>query len=57
MLSKLLGYAIIAGSIGVKLPQIMSIFTSKSAKGVSLMMFVLETIGLVLIKNMFFELL
>jgi len=33
--SKALGLAIIAGSIGVKLPQIMSILKAKSAEGLS----------------------
>jgi mannose-P-dolichol utilization defect protein 1 len=42
--SKLLGYVIIAGSALVKIPQILKIFSSKSAVGVSYSMYYLETI-------------
>lgn len=45
LLSKALGYLVILGSVGVKLPQIMSIARSRSAAGISLSMFVLDLIG------------
>lgn len=45
IVSKLLGFAVIAGSVGVKVPQISKIWNSKSAQGVSNSMFQLELIG------------
>jgi len=40
-----LGYAIILGSLGVKVPQIMKIAQNKSAEGLSMAMFILELVG------------
>ena len=40
--SKMLGYAIIFGATIVKLPQIVTIFVSKSGKGISLSMFYMQ---------------
>ncbi|KAI4342619.1 hypothetical protein MLD38_027225 [Melastoma candidum] len=45
LMSKLLGYAIVAASTTVKLPQIMKILQNKSIKGLSVVSFELETIG------------
>ncbi|KAI4303939.1 hypothetical protein MLD38_039516 [Melastoma candidum] len=45
LLSKLLGYAIVAASTTVKLPQIMKILQNKSIRGLSVVSFELETIG------------
>ena len=43
ILSKVLGYAIVAGSVLVKLPQILKIYGSASVVGLSLATFLLET--------------
>jgi mannose-P-dolichol utilization defect protein 1 len=45
LVSKALGYLVIAGSVGVKVPQILTIYQSQSAAGISLSMFVLELIA------------
>ncbi|KAI4312833.1 hypothetical protein MLD38_037624 [Melastoma candidum] len=45
LLSKLLGYAIIALSATVKLPQIMKILRNKSIRGLSVVSFELEVVG------------
>lgn len=45
LLSKALGYLVIAGSVGVKVPQILSIVSAGSAEGIALSMFVLELVG------------
>lgn len=45
LISKMLGYLIILGSLTVKLPQILSIIKDKSAQGVSFSMFYLELIA------------
>jgi len=47
VVSQLLGYAIIAGSFALKIPQIMKILSSKSVVGLSFPMFVLEMFGFV----------
>lgn len=44
-MSKLLGYAIITGSIAVKLPQLYTIIKNKSSAGLQMSMYVLENIG------------
>ncbi|BAT82628.1 Mannose-P-dolichol utilization defect 1 protein-like protein [Vigna angularis] len=45
LISKLLGYAIVAASTTVKLPQIMKILKHKSVRGLSMISFELEVIG------------
>ena len=45
VLSKLLGYGIIAGSAALKLPQIYKIMTSQSGKGLSIPSLAIETLG------------
>ncbi|KAL1822166.1 hypothetical protein ACET3Z_008944 [Daucus carota] len=45
LISKLLGYAIVAASTTVKLPQILRILQNKSVRGLSLVAFELEVIG------------
>ncbi|CAM6110309.1 unnamed protein product [Calypogeia fissa] len=45
LLSKILGYAIIAGASVVKLPQIILILKNKSIKGLSVSSFELEVVG------------
>ncbi|KAF5747028.1 Mannose-P-dolichol utilization defect 1 protein isoform 1 [Tripterygium wilfordii] len=45
LISKLLGYAIVAASTTVKLPQIMKILKHKSVRGLSVPAFELEVIG------------
>lgn len=45
LISKLLGYCIVAGSTTVKIPQIMKILEHKSVRGLSLAAFELEVIG------------
>lgn len=45
ILSKLLGYLIIVGALAVKVPQILKIYSSGSAQGVSNLMFQLELVG------------
>ncbi|KAK9023324.1 hypothetical protein V6N11_003545 [Hibiscus sabdariffa] len=45
LISKLLGYAIVAASTTVKLPQIMKILKHKSVRGLSLTAFELEVVG------------
>nr|KJB58349.1 hypothetical protein B456_009G215300 [Gossypium raimondii] len=45
LISKLLGYAIVAASTTVKLPQILKIVNHKSVKGLSLIAFELEVVG------------
>ncbi|KAK1392423.1 Mannose-P-dolichol utilization defect 1 protein-like [Heracleum sosnowskyi] len=45
LISKLLGYAIVAASTTVKLPQILKILQNKSIRGLSLISFELEVIG------------
>lgn len=42
VVSKVLGYAVILGSLGFKLPQISAILKSRSAKGLSLAAFELD---------------
>ncbi|AED97194.1 Mannose-P-dolichol utilization defect 1 protein [Arabidopsis thaliana] len=45
LISKLLGYFLVAASMTVKLPQIMKIVDNKSVKGLSVVAFELEVIG------------
>eukprot|EP00241_Pyramimonas_parkeae_P011126 CAMPEP_0114238926 /NCGR_PEP_ID=MMETSP0058-20121206/8179_1 /TAXON_ID=36894 /ORGANISM="Pyramimonas parkeae, CCMP726" /LENGTH=230 /DNA_ID=CAMNT_0001351057 /DNA_START=154 /DNA_END=846 /DNA_ORIENTATION=+ len=45
ILSKVLGYAVVAGSAALKLPQILSIVASKSVEGISRPSIEAETIG------------
>ncbi|XP_068475801.1 LOW QUALITY PROTEIN: mannose-P-dolichol utilization defect 1 protein homolog 2-like [Phaseolus vulgaris] len=45
LISKLLGYAIVAASTTVKLPQILKILKHKSVRGLSMISFELEVIG------------
>jgi hypothetical protein len=45
VVSKAIGVAIILGSFGVKIPQILKMWNSKSAEGLSKTMFVLQTFG------------
>ncbi|XP_010455063.1 PREDICTED: mannose-P-dolichol utilization defect 1 protein homolog 1 [Camelina sativa] len=45
LISKLLGYFVVAGSMTVKLPQIMKIVDNKSVKGLSVVAFELEVVG------------
>ncbi|KAK7376931.1 hypothetical protein VNO80_02351 [Phaseolus coccineus] len=45
LVSKLLGYAIVAASTTVKLPQILKILKHKSVRGLSMISFELEVIG------------
>ncbi|KAI3802414.1 hypothetical protein L1987_30546 [Smallanthus sonchifolius] len=45
LISKLLGYAIVAASTTVKLPQIMKILQHKSVRGLSVLAFEMEVIG------------
>nr|ACU14562.1 unknown [Glycine max] len=45
LISKLLGYAIVAASTTVKLPQIMKILKHQSVRGLSMISFELEVIG------------
>ncbi|XP_019436930.1 PREDICTED: mannose-P-dolichol utilization defect 1 protein homolog 2 [Lupinus angustifolius] len=45
LISKLLGYAIVAASTTVKLPQILKILQHQSVRGLSIISFELETIG------------
>uniref|UniRef100_A0A0V0GXT2 Putative ovule protein n=1 Tax=Solanum chacoense TaxID=4108 RepID=A0A0V0GXT2_SOLCH len=45
LISKLLGYAIVAASTTVKLPQILKILQHKSVRGLSVVAFELELIG------------
>ncbi|XP_060199393.1 mannose-P-dolichol utilization defect 1 protein homolog 2-like isoform X2 [Lycium barbarum] len=45
LISKLLGYAIVAASTTVKLPQILKILRHKSVRGLSVVSFELEVIG------------
>jgi mannose-P-dolichol utilization defect protein 1 len=45
LVSKLLGFAIIAGSLTIKVPQILKIVNSGSAAGVANSMFMLELVG------------
>ncbi|PPD92402.1 hypothetical protein GOBAR_DD10646 [Gossypium barbadense] len=45
LISKLLGYAIVAASTTVKLPQILKIVNHKSVRGLSLIAFELEVVG------------
>eukprot|EP01127_Copromyxa_protea_P006597 TRINITY_DN1657_c2_g1_i1.p1 TRINITY_DN1657_c2_g1~~TRINITY_DN1657_c2_g1_i1.p1 ORF type:complete len:248 (+),score=56.45 TRINITY_DN1657_c2_g1_i1:9-752(+) len=45
MLSKFIGYLIIVGAIIVKVPQILKMLSTKSAQGVSGLMFLLEIVG------------
>ncbi len=44
LVSKMLGYAILLGSLIVKLPQIVKIMGAKSAKGISLSSVLLELV-------------
>eukprot|EP00798_Chlamydomonas_sp_ICE-L_P000878 gene878-5708_t len=46
LISKLLGYGILAGSLGVKVPQVKNILQNKSAEGLSALSAELELIGL-----------
>jgi mannose-P-dolichol utilization defect protein 1 len=46
LVSKALGYMVITGSVGVKVPQILSIVRAGSVAGISLTMFLLELVGL-----------
>ncbi|XP_024972177.1 mannose-P-dolichol utilization defect 1 protein homolog 2 [Cynara cardunculus var. scolymus] len=45
LISKLLGYAIVAASTTVKLPQIMKIIQHKSVRGLSVVAFEMEVVG------------
>ncbi|CAB81109.1 AT4g07390 [Arabidopsis thaliana] len=45
LISKLLGYCLVAASITVKLPQIMKIVQHKSVRGLSVVAFELEVVG------------
>ncbi|KAM0034882.1 putative mannose-P-dolichol utilization defect 1 protein [Helianthus debilis subsp. tardiflorus] len=45
LISKLLGYAIVAASTTVKLPQIMKIIQHKSVRGLSVLAFEMEVVG------------
>jgi hypothetical protein len=45
LISKALGYAIITGSLIVKVPQIINILKAGNAQGLELSMFLLEMIG------------
>ncbi|XLU62810.1 hypothetical protein S245_022019, partial [Arachis hypogaea] len=45
LISKLLGYAIVAASTTVKLPQIMKILKHQSVRGLSMISFELEVVG------------
>ncbi|GMI82660.1 hypothetical protein like AT4G07390 [Hibiscus trionum] len=45
LISKLLGYAIVAASTTVKLPQIMKVLKHRSVRGLSLVAFELEVVG------------
>ncbi|XP_027331184.1 mannose-P-dolichol utilization defect 1 protein homolog 2 [Abrus precatorius] len=45
LISKLLGYAIVAASTTVKLPQILKILKHQSARGLSMISFELEVVG------------
>ncbi|KAK4274661.1 hypothetical protein QN277_017852 [Acacia crassicarpa] len=45
LISKLLGYAIVAASTTVKLPQILKILNHKSVRGLSMISFELEVVG------------
>ncbi|XP_076918384.1 mannose-P-dolichol utilization defect 1 protein homolog 2-like [Bidens hawaiensis] len=45
LISKLLGYAIVAASTTVKVPQIMKIIQHKSVRGLSVMAFEMEVVG------------
>lgn len=45
IISKVLGFATIAGSFGLKVPQILKIVSNKSVVGLSFQMFVLELFG------------
>ncbi|CAL5206051.1 unnamed protein product [Lathyrus oleraceus] len=45
LISKLLGYAIVAASTTVKLPQILKILKHKSVRGLSMLAFELEVVG------------
>jgi mannose-P-dolichol utilization defect protein 1 len=45
LISKLLGYAIILGAFGIKIPQIIKIQANKSVAGISMSMYLLETVG------------
>lgn len=45
LLSKAVGYAIIAGSLMLKVPQIMKILQAKSVEGLSFTMYILELVG------------
>jgi len=45
LISKLLGYFLVAASIAVKLPQIMKILQHKSVRGLSVVAFELEVVG------------
>eukprot|EP01101_Sappina_pedata_P005444 TRINITY_DN2497_c0_g1_i1.p1 TRINITY_DN2497_c0_g1~~TRINITY_DN2497_c0_g1_i1.p1 ORF type:complete len:289 (+),score=123.08 TRINITY_DN2497_c0_g1_i1:2-868(+) len=42
LVAKLLGYLIVAGALGLKLPQIFAIMRAGNAKGISMMMYYLE---------------
>lgn len=42
LISKLLGYAIVAGAVGLKVPQILAILKAQNAKGISVMSYLLE---------------
>lgn len=48
-ISKALSLAIVVGSGVVKIPQILKIFRSRSARGLSLTSFILDTAGLIII--------
>ena len=45
VISKLLGYAIIAGSFALKIPQIIKIMSAKSGAGLSVIAIVIESLG------------
>ena len=48
MLSKLLSYIIIAGSLMFKVPQIIKIISAKSTKGISALALIIETLSLLI---------
>jgi uncharacterized protein with PQ loop repeat len=46
-----LGYAIILGAFGLKIPQIIKIQANKSVAGISMSMYLLEIIGYVFFRT------
>eukprot|EP01084_Bolivina_argentea_P072661 131928_1 len=55
VISKLLGYLIIGGSFGLKIPQILKIMSAKSGEGISVIALAIESLGFLITTAYFYR--